>query len=212
MHEAVAPPRATRPQGRPRDAAKAAAILEAARALFLEYGFDAVTIEGVAQRAGVSKVTVYARHANKERLFQAVVAREREKAAGGILAEVAGGSDLRGALAAFGRAFVRLTLGADMMAVDRLIISQAHRHPALSRMFYEAGPLRMRASLVDLLRARAPMAQDAAERFARDFIALLSGPRNLALRIGTADAVAEYGDLDAYADRCADVAAAAFPR
>ena len=47
--------------GRPRSAATDRAILDAARALLAERGYSDLTIEGVAQRAGVAKTTVYRR-------------------------------------------------------------------------------------------------------------------------------------------------------
>ena len=49
----------SRPPGRPRDPAVRAAILAAARALLDEGGLPAVTMEGIARRAGVGKPTVY---------------------------------------------------------------------------------------------------------------------------------------------------------
>ena len=47
-----------RRRGRPRDLDKLQAILDAASALFLERGIAATTMESVAERAGVSKMTV----------------------------------------------------------------------------------------------------------------------------------------------------------
>lgn len=48
-----------RPRGRPRDEGARLAILRAARAMLEQGGVGAVTMEGVAQRAGVGKPTVY---------------------------------------------------------------------------------------------------------------------------------------------------------
>jgi AcrR family transcriptional regulator len=50
---------ARRPRGRPRNLAARAAILRAARELLAEGGPAALTMEGVAARAGVGKPTVY---------------------------------------------------------------------------------------------------------------------------------------------------------
>jgi AcrR family transcriptional regulator len=47
--------------GRPRDAQTARRILDAALELGLELGFDGLTVEGVAKRAGVGKPTIYRR-------------------------------------------------------------------------------------------------------------------------------------------------------
>ncbi|MGB8451963.1 MAG: TetR/AcrR family transcriptional regulator [Anaerocolumna sp.] len=51
--------------GRPRSEATRKAILTASYELLLENGFDAVTVEGIAERAGVSKATIYKWWANK---------------------------------------------------------------------------------------------------------------------------------------------------
>ncbi|TGO06723.1 TetR/AcrR family transcriptional regulator [Serinibacter arcticus] len=58
----------SRRPGRRRDAAKDAQIVDAARQLMVERGFDAVTMDDVAERAGVGKATVYRRWASKVHL------------------------------------------------------------------------------------------------------------------------------------------------
>ena len=58
----------TRDPGRPRSPAAHAAILTAAIALVREVGFDAVSIEAIAVRAGVGKATIYRRWDGKETL------------------------------------------------------------------------------------------------------------------------------------------------
>ena len=47
--------------GRPRNARTTRRILDAALELGLELGFDGLTVEGVAARAGVGKTTIYRR-------------------------------------------------------------------------------------------------------------------------------------------------------
>src|SRR5580704_10607360 len=47
--------------GRPRDTAATRSILKAALELGTELGFDTLTVEGVAARAGVGKSTIYRR-------------------------------------------------------------------------------------------------------------------------------------------------------
>src|SRR5688500_13032654 len=67
--EIAAPPttRQRRKEARPQE------LLEAALALFVEKGFAATRAEEVAQRAGVSKGTLYLYYPSKEELFKAVV-------------------------------------------------------------------------------------------------------------------------------------------
>jgi AcrR family transcriptional regulator len=59
----------TRKPGRPRSARAHQAILAAALALLAEEGFEAMSMEGVAARAGVGKSTIYRRWASKEELL-----------------------------------------------------------------------------------------------------------------------------------------------
>ena len=55
--------------GRPRSPAADQAIVDAALAVFAEEGFDGLTMEGVATRAGVGKATVYRRYPGKAELL-----------------------------------------------------------------------------------------------------------------------------------------------
>ncbi|HLL18092.1 MAG TPA: TetR/AcrR family transcriptional regulator [Rubrivivax sp.] len=65
--ELVPAARQRRKEARPQE------LLEAALALFVEKGFAATRAEEVAQRAGVSKGTLYLYYPSKEELFKAVV-------------------------------------------------------------------------------------------------------------------------------------------
>lgn len=69
-----APPPA-RGRGRPRSAAANGAILDASIALVRELGYDAVSMDGIAARAGVGKATVYRRWDGKETLVAEAIQR-----------------------------------------------------------------------------------------------------------------------------------------
>ncbi len=68
----VSPSAATR-LGRPRSSAADQAILDATVALFAELGYEGLTIEAVADRAGVAKSTIYRRYTDKAELLLAAV-------------------------------------------------------------------------------------------------------------------------------------------
>lgn len=73
--EATEALKSARQRGRPtqsRVAAIEANILSAARATFLEHGFSGASMDSMAQMAGVSKSTLYARYPDKSSLFEAV--------------------------------------------------------------------------------------------------------------------------------------------
>src|SRR5215217_7717783 len=65
----------SRRPGRPRSEEAHGAILDAAVALIRELGYDAVTMDGIAARAGVGKATVYRRWKGKETLVVEAVGR-----------------------------------------------------------------------------------------------------------------------------------------
>jgi len=56
-----------------RDQARELYILEAAKAVFLRYGFRRVTMQDIADQAGISRPALYLHHSNKEELFKAVI-------------------------------------------------------------------------------------------------------------------------------------------
>ena len=61
--------------GRPLSAEAGRAIVDASEALLSEYGYDGLTIEGVAQRSGVTRKTIYRRWTSKIDLVAAVLAK-----------------------------------------------------------------------------------------------------------------------------------------
>jgi AcrR family transcriptional regulator len=72
---AAAPREAAQARGRPRDSGRDVAILDATLGLLAEVGYDQLSIESVAARAGVSRTTVYRRYADKAALVTAAVGR-----------------------------------------------------------------------------------------------------------------------------------------
>ena len=59
--------------GRPKDLGKRAAILEAAKSLFVDQGYNGVSMDSIAAQACVSKLTVYSHFGDKETLFTEAV-------------------------------------------------------------------------------------------------------------------------------------------
>jgi AcrR family transcriptional regulator len=92
--------------GRPRSTEADQAIVDAARAVFAEEGFDGLTMEAVAARAGVGKATVYRRYPGKAEL----VIRAASCLGAAPAPEVDTGS-LRGDLQAIARNLVHLLTG-----------------------------------------------------------------------------------------------------
>ncbi|GDY29871.1 TetR family transcriptional regulator [Gandjariella thermophila] len=66
-------------------------LLDVARALFAEKGFDATSIEEIANRAGVSKPVVYEHFGGKEGIYAVVVDREMRDLLDRIVSALSGG-------------------------------------------------------------------------------------------------------------------------
>jgi TetR/AcrR family transcriptional regulator, mexJK operon transcriptional repressor len=131
--------RRRRGPGRPRDLAKLEAILDAAYALFLERGIAATTMDLVAERASVSKMTVYANFRDKPALLSAVFDRRKETT---HLPELPVGSDLNFSLVRlfeFGELIATVLTRPEVVRMTRLMAECAGEHPRLAATFYTAG-------------------------------------------------------------------------
>jgi AcrR family transcriptional regulator len=70
---------AKKPPGRPRSAQSHQAILQATLELLTEVGFERMSIEAIATRAGVGKTTIYRRYGTKEELVADAIESLREE-------------------------------------------------------------------------------------------------------------------------------------
>ncbi len=119
---------------------KASVVLQAATAVFLQHGFSAATTDMIQREAGVSKATVYARFANKEALFAAVIQQECAKLMSTIRTIDAKSHGLRATLTDIGSDYLNIILSPTGLALYRVIVAEAPRFPDLARQFYLAGP------------------------------------------------------------------------
>src|SRR5436190_12912223 len=161
---------------------KAALILRGARRAFLAGGFGAVSMDAIAREAGVSKATVYAHFGSKEDLFGAVVADVAEQHFAGFTALELDPRDIEASLTTIARRFLDLVLSPEAIAVNRIIIGEVTRFPALSEVFWQAGPERNRAQIEGFLRraaAAGSLAIDDIRLAAGQFISLVRGEIHL---------------------------------
>ena len=137
--------------GRPPDPTKDEAILDGARSSFFEHGFAATTMENVAARAGVSKVTVYKRFGDKETLFEATVRREMAKMEEAFRAWPYTDGALAERLNAYGSILLRFLYSTEHRLLDRMLAHDLKHSPDTARRFFHAGPGACRASLARML-------------------------------------------------------------
>ncbi|HMB56036.1 MAG TPA: TetR/AcrR family transcriptional regulator [Arenimonas sp.] len=180
------PPRPVAP-GRPKDPEKRAAILDAAMRLFPARGYDGVSMDAIAQQAGVSKLTVYSHFDDKESLFAAAVTTCCEELLPHGVFEPAGDQSVRAALTAIAQGFTELIMDERAIKLHQIMIAQAGQKPRLTEIFFGAGPRRTLDEMETFLRqAAAAGALDVPNpaHAAAHFFCLLKGIRHMSVLVG----------------------------
>jgi TetR/AcrR family transcriptional repressor of mexJK operon len=179
----------------PRVVRSRAAVVDAARTLFLRKGYAGTTMEEIAALAGVTKRTVYNNYGDKGALFTRIVADViayaeefaralREEFTAGITA-----ASLEASLDDLGR---RLALGIvrpEVIALRRLLIREAREFPALAAEYFDRAPGQVLEALSSRFKylGRAGLLRVAnGQRAAAQFAYLVAGePLDRAVLVGT---------------------------
>ncbi len=175
--------------GRPKDLAKRTAILEAAKGLFLGNGFAGVSMEQVAQAAGVSKLTVYSHFGDKDGLFIAAVRAHCEQELPLQLFSPAMDKPLDTRLMEIARAFFALITSTEAIAGHRILCTAYDIPPQLVESFWQASAVRLQTALETFLRGCITAGEleiDEPARAASHFFALVKGEIGEQLALGLA--------------------------
>ena len=138
-------------RGRPVNEALAQTIVDVACELFVELGFQATTMDKVAQRAKISKLSIYRHFENKEALFSAAIAARCHRFAPQSLF-VGGEGTAEEQLFAVGSSLLRLLLSPDVRNVETMILADKTNQVSLSKLYFDAGPARFINQIEALLR------------------------------------------------------------
>lgn len=141
---------------RPSSLQKRNLILEAAGELFVKDGFDKVSMDQLAEAAGVSKQTVYSHFGSKEGLFQAAI--DARCIAYDIRA-IDPSLPLRDWLSLFADRFNRLLSSAEVLAMYRVCIASSQRDNKVARLFWESGPQQIHDTVRDELKRRSELGE-----------------------------------------------------
>lgn len=131
---------------------KGALILDTARQMFLERGYDATSLDDVAAASGVSKTTVYNNFGDKETLFSAVVLSVTERAEQIISklgVTLTGHEPIAERLTTVARALAYGVLNPAVVQLRRLAISEALRFPDIVTAYWDSAPARTLALLTE---------------------------------------------------------------
>ncbi|MDH2434830.1 TetR/AcrR family transcriptional regulator [Pokkaliibacter sp. MBI-7] len=164
-------------RGRPANEALSQTIIDAAFELFVELGFQATTLDKVAKRAKISKLSIYRHFESKEALFSSAITAHCHQFAPQALIEGVDGS-AEDQLVAVGSFLLRTLLSPDVRSVEAMIMADKTNQKSLSKLHYEAGPAYVIAQIEALLRqlhVKALLNVPDPLRSARLFAALFKG-------------------------------------
>ncbi len=194
-----------RRRGRPADAGKHAEILEAATQVFLERGYNATSMDLIARRASVSKITIYAHFSSKETLFASIIDALAGRLTQGIQRLVCDGLPPEQALRQVGRAYLKLALAPGSLALHRLVVAESARVPGLGKIIHRSGPHPIVATLAKYLKGRKELRISDPALAAEQFLGMVLGHTQLGLLLGARPAAATRANIDRMVDHAVGV-------
>jgi len=154
-------------------------ILDAALREFSAQGYDGASMSNIAERAQVSKPTLYQYFCDKDGLFVAVLQAGCEH----LLTPLSSpDGSLVDRLWNFSWVYADFVLRKDMLSLARLVLGEASRRPAVAKAYHKAGPGKAFKGLVKFIEecvAKGELDTGDVEYAAQDLWSLiLSGPRD----------------------------------
>lgn len=117
------------------DSSKRRQILEGARKVFMDLGFDGASMGEIARAAQVSKGTLYVYFADKFALFEAILEQEARQH-GQVVFNFDPARDAETTLMEFGRAYIHLLCRPGGGSAIRTVMAIAERMPDVGRRYY----------------------------------------------------------------------------
>lgn len=127
-------------------------ILKAALDVFVSHGYEATRLEDVAERAGVSKGTIYLYFESKEELFAEVVRQAILPHFETIEALAVQGGSAEAILRQQLRTIYTKLVSTEVRYIPRLIIGEGNRFPELTEFYYREIISRCHQTLRDVIR------------------------------------------------------------
>lgn len=188
----------TKPQGpgRPKDMEKRAAILEAAKALFIRNAFAGTSMDAVAAEAGVSKLTVYSHFGDKDNLFREVIRARIQDLMPEDTYQYVPHEDIRVTLERIALHHVRLDCDVQNVGTFRAILSDCRQgNPRYGKLLWEEGPDRTNGLMKRLLQQAVDDSRldiPNVARAAGQFISLIKGEMLMRRMFGCEECAQSY--------------------
>ena len=137
----------------PRGEKRRREIAAVAELVFFENGFSDTTMQMIAARAGASKETLYRHFGSKEGLFAEIVETRAKEFLAGIEENFERPGSVGDVLRDLGSRILDAMVESIAISLCRTVVSESMRNPELGRIFYAAGPDRVRKRLAEFLTA-----------------------------------------------------------
>jgi AcrR family transcriptional regulator len=111
------------------------AIVDAAGRLFLERGFGAVSMDELAQAAGVARRTLYNQFASKEEIFREMLLRVSRQLEDSFPPGIETQGDVEEVLRAIARLILDLHKNPDYLGFLRMVVADARQFPWIAQEF-----------------------------------------------------------------------------
>jgi TetR/AcrR family transcriptional repressor of mexJK operon len=186
----------TQGPGRPKDMEKRAAILEAAKGLFIRNAFAGTSMDAVAAEANVSKLTVYSHFGDKDNLFREVIRARIQDLLPEDIFQYDPARPIREILQRIANVHAHNDCDPQTAGTFRAILSDCRQgNPRYGRLLWEEGPERTNKLLERLLQHAVDAGQldiDDVPVATRQFFALLKGDLLLRRLFGCEDCAVSF--------------------
>ncbi len=165
---------ATRRHAAGEDPAKRDQILTGAMSVFLASGYHAASMNEISRAAGVSKGTLYVYFSDKDALFAAIIARERDRAFADVEAMLDRDLPIEEKLDLFGKKLAEVICSDRVIRAQRIVAATVDRMPEVGVRFYEAAASRAHATLMRVLERETTLTLPDTELAAHQMIELVT--------------------------------------
>ncbi|MDH4280039.1 MAG: TetR/AcrR family transcriptional regulator [Acidimicrobiia bacterium] len=168
-------------------AERRARYLETALALFIEHGYNGVSMDTIVSAAGGSKATIYRYFDSKETLFSAIVDDLQTRMAAIPQPEDMAELPLADGLRQLGRATATAALSDRAIVLLRLASGEYNRFPELAQTLFDLAPGRSYerfGAYLQAKQARGEVVVDDAQIAAEQFLAGIVGHLQLRMLLG----------------------------